>query len=72
MSQHAKVHGPGDLVTYTFVIFWACRDINGIVIRCILQDPDDNIWYATIKWLDGAEYPEMFKTHTIILVKSKK
>ena len=57
----------GDLVTYRSDLL-GVPGFNGIVTR-VQQDPDEN-WCATIKWLDGAEYPEMFK-HIILLAKAK-
>jgi hypothetical protein len=58
---------PGDLVTYTEDLL-GIQDYSGIV-TAVFCDEDD-IWYAVIQWLDGAEYPEMFR-HIQLLVKAK-
>ena len=65
MSDTPKF-GPGDLVTYTPDLL-GVEGYNGIVINVFC---DDDIWYATIKWLDGAAYPEMFR-HIRLLAKAK-
>ena len=65
--SNATKFGPGDLVTYTRDLL-GVQGYNGIVINVFCDG--DNIWYATIKWLDGAEYPEMFR-HIRLLVKAK-
>jgi len=53
----------GDLVTYR-------KDHLGIkgycgIITSVFCDGDD-IWYATIRWLDGSEYPELFQIIKLI------
>ena len=57
----------GDLVTYRHDLL-GVPGFSGIVIN-IFSDGDD-VWYATVKWLDGGEYPEMFK-HLVLLAKAK-
>jgi hypothetical protein len=59
--------GVGDLVTYRSDLL-GVPGFNGIITD-IHQDPDDE-WYATIKWLDGGEFSEMFK-HIVLLAKAK-
>jgi len=66
MSDAPKF-GPGDLVTYAHDLL-GVEGYNGIVINVYCDD--DEIWYATIKWLDGAVYPEMFR-HIRLLAKAK-
>ena len=56
-------YGVGDLVTYR-------KDLLGVkgycgIITAVFHDEDDQ-WYAVIKWLDGAEYPELFNTIRLI------
>jgi len=58
---------PGDLVTYAKDLL-GVKDYSGIVTSVFCDE--DDIWYAVIQWLDGAEYPEMF-CHVELLVKAK-
>ena len=62
MKRKAKF-AVGDLITYR-------KDLLGVkgycgIITSVFCDGDDQ-WYAVIKWLDGAEYPELFNTIKLI------
>jgi len=64
---HKLKFGVGDLVTYRNDLL-GVPGFNGIITK-VFCDGDD-VWYATIKWLDGGHYPEMFK-HIVLLAKAK-
>ena len=56
-------YGVGDLVTYR-------KDLLGVkgycgIITAVFCD-GDNQHYASIRWLDGSEYPELFQTIRLI------
>jgi len=57
----------GDLVTFRKDLL-GVKGFNGIVTDVYCDD--DEVWYATIKWLDGGEHTEMFK-HIVLLAKAK-
>jgi len=59
--------GVGDLVTYRKDLL-GVDNFSGVIINVFCEG--DGVWYAFIKWIDGGEFPEMFR-HIELLAKAK-